>query len=652
MPFMGTNKFGGLNPRLDESMVPATAARKAENVDVTGGNVKSINVASPFEALHNGSTLKDQIPSTEVKHIPKPASKPGVDILKMLDAGDLKLEIWVTAYESHYDPDTDDWVTHQLASFLSGGYAEITSTQAKHTDYGFRISVDVGTDSFTQYPGIRHIVTPVLFSFNFTSAATPGPVSNDHIPEYFSAHNPRCPRVMMPFQDKNGVIIGTFDVFRCDHESAQREYYSWDIVSDAGVTRHVPADNNLTTAEFYVDMHYTYPRRHYYFVNSYFDDADREGPPSDISDLLTVGPGEHPAVTPATSPDYKTRLYRSSQSKGFLAVEGGDDVSTMLEDLDGDGNADEYADYEYKPLGDTIPMYGQEPINSDGTNDFISPTLLHPGQFGVAAKNESANSLPGEVWFSDVYRLHSWPREWMIKFETEIKAIQLVGTTVFVFTKGPSGDDGVVYQVSGNNPQHMSKALVIFTEPLLNELSLCKIGQALYYVSIDGVIGVSSQGPEIITSPYYTRRQWQALSPASYSAKVADDAIFLTHSGSGDNLRIDLDKNTMGAVTTWTDTSGVSGTWTSRTYSYPMPVRFSVTRIYATTYSSAISLTITDEDTGTTYSCSISSSGSVRTPRMTKSRLWSFTINVPDGTEVKHVAIASSTAELNTVYEQ
>lgn len=713
MPFMGTNKFGGLNPRLDESMVPATAARKAENVDVTGGNVKSINVASPFYALHDGNSLDDMIPSGEIAYVPKPANKPVIYREQIISEPCMEIDAWIFTeyYENGWNSDSDVIVSNY-------------EPHVDYTDYGFRYWVTVGSATFNQKPGIRYRVSDVKFQVRFDENK-PGPTMSGTIPSDVSAQSARFPRCMVPYQDQNGIIIGYFDIFRVDHDSAPTEWYSWQIEDSSGASRRIPTEQLYTTAQFYVDMHYTYPRRTRVYVASYVDSDAREGPPSDISDMENIGPGETARIEiPSIDNTYDLRLYRSSQSKGFLALNGGDTISyahtsesiagvdtsddeiwvngfltskfpagikvkianstgndgeytveytstnitdasrsndytyIYMEENIGDGTADGdvtpigYQDDEYGALGETIPMYGQEPINSDGTNNFISPTLLHPGQFGVAAKNESTNSLPGEVWFSDVYRLHAWPEEWKVKFETEIKAIHLVGTTVFVFTKGPSGDDGVVYQLSGNNPKHMSRAQVITTEPLLNELSLCKIGQALYYVSIDGVIGVSSQGPQIITAPYYTRRQWQDLTPSNYEAKVADNAIFLTHSGTGDNLRIDLDEKTMGAVTTWTSTSGVSGTWKSRVYSYPKPVRFSVTRIYATTYSTAISLTITDEDTGTTYSCSIDSSGSVRTPRMTKSRLWSFTITVPDGTEVKHVAIASSTAELNRVYEE
>lgn len=622
MAFIGTDTFSGLMPRFDESEIPLNAARRAENVDLTGRNLKTIHTASPFYALHDGTDLVDQIPSGEVKTIPTPG-KPGVGVRRMLQ--DLGLAINGYAFMSYIDISTGEWV-------VSKETQSATIANVEYTEYGLRIECTLPA-IYVEMSGIkigtRVELTGPLFQFDFTEKDD-GPDSSAKFPETanLSPHNNSYPQCMMPYSDSNGVVFGHFQVMRCDHVPFTTTLYKSDV--DLGKL-YFPENKEKLQATFFVDMNYVVnSRRYYYYVSTYYDSDGREGPPSDISDLCTVRPGEHAKITVSSS-TYDKRLYRSVNGQdGFAAVAGGDDVGSP------------YIDQFHDALGQALPMYGNPPTFDNGN-------LLHPAQFGVAFEGKN-------VWFSDVFRLHAWPDEWKVTFETDVLAVQLIGNSVIVFTAGDTGEDnGKVFMMSGSDPRYMSRMEVITTEPLLNKLSLCKIGQSLFYVSTDGLMQVSNNGPQNITASYYTRRQWQELSPEHYSAETADNSIFLTHNNDGTNLRIDLDEKES-RISTWTDKTSVAGEWESRVYSFPAPVRFTTARVYATSYPSSpdpqIKLTLHNQETGEDIVNTVEDSNSFRTPRMSKSRLWSYSLDVPNGCEIKHAAVASATIELDVVKQQ
>ncbi len=620
MSFMGARTFGGIMPRTDPGELPLEAARVARDVDLTGRNLKAIDFSSPFYALHDGEgNMVDGIPSGEVATVNVP-SAPSVAAERILSSANVTTRLTIKAYRwlSYLNPDTNEWV-------VSPNDAEGTIDNLEFTEYGIRIDFIMPPAVFTQRPGIRYLLNGPLFQFKFTarSLSQAGPDSTQNFPSdgNLSPENAQFPQCMMPFSNSDGLVFAYFQVIRCDHPSAPEEFYDPTISNPSGVARYVPANNSNTMATFYIDMNYaTSGRRHFYYVQADVDGSDREGPPSDISSEVVVKPGEHVKITSALD----KMLYRSVGSReGFAALEGGAKIASTS-----------YYDNFTSPLGQEIPMYGNPPSDPS----FSAGNLLHPAQFGVAFRSN-------EVWMSDVFRLHVWPEEWKVKFKTNVQAIQLVGGSIIVFT----ADN--VYMMTGSDPRYMGKYEIISTAPLLNKLSLCKIGQSLFYVSNDGLMAIAREGAQNLLAAHYTRENWLALDPEHYSAKVANNSIFLTHENDGKNLRIDLNEG-IGRVSEWTAKTAKPGTWKSRLFVFPVPTRFNAVRVLAKTYpegENAIKLTIHNEDAGTNHEITIAGPGSVRPPRLTKARNWSFTVTVPEGGEIEHVAVAGSTAELEII---
>jgi hypothetical protein len=611
MSFMGTRQFGGIMPRVDASELPLVAARRAINVDLTGGNLKTLDFATPFYALNDGTNLLDHIPSGEVASVTA-GTKPTVSTTRMIQT--LGLTIVADFWVSFLNPDTQEWV--------STNFSQAVSFSTQYTEYGLQIYASVPAVWFLQKPGIRYEFVGPLFQFRFTSSNN-GPDSTLRFPvdAAISPENSQFPQCFMPYSRDN-VVFGHFQVVRCDHPSAPEEFYDPDISDPSGVIQTVPANGQPTTATFQVDMNYAIgSRQFFYYCQANVDASDREGPPSDISSVLVVPPGEMARIGVGAPASHKYRLYRSVDgSSGFQVLHEATSTGTTITD-----------DF-HKPLGDPLPVFGNPPTFSKGN-------LLHPGQFGVGFTGK-------EVWLSDTFRLHAWPEEWKVVFDTNIAAIQLIGSSIIVFTAGSTGTNGKVYMLTGSDPRYMGKYEIVTTAPLLNKLSICKIGQALFYVSNDGLMAVGTDGAQNITEKHYSRLQWLALGPAHYKAEVSDNSIFLTHANGGQNLRVDMNEG-IARVSVWTSKQSAAAVWQSRLYSYPVPTRFTCARVGSTIY--PLAMILHDEDAGRDYICEITSGKSARIPRTGKSRHWSFSIELPAGEIVDQVAVASATEELAMV---
>jgi len=612
MSFMGTNRFGGIMPRIDAGELPLAAAQAAKNVDLTGGNLKAINFPDPVYKLHNAGALVDQIPAGEVVTIAKPWT-PTVSTSRMIST--LGLSIYAWRFLSFLNPSTQEWT--------SVSYSEqATIAKTIYNEYGMQLEVTVAPVWFTQLPGVLYKLSPAIFQFRFASANN-GPDSTLRFPSdaAMSAQGAQFPQCFMPYSSSS-VVFGHFQVVRCDHPSAPEEFYDPHIPDIEGVIRNIPEDAGSSTATFEVDMNYVVStRRFFYYVQTYVDNSDREGPPSEVSKVMVVPPGHKGVIFTGSSTTTKHRLYRSVDGQeGFRLL--------------GEGTGASYAhlDTFREALGEELPIFGNPPT-------FAVGNLLHPGQFGVAFTGK-------EVWFSDAFRLHVWPEEWKVVFETNILAVQLISSSVIVFTSGSSGNNGKVFMLTGSDPRYMGKYEIISTAPMLNKLSMCKIGQSLFYVSNDGLMAVGQDGAQNLTAQHFTRKEWLDLTPANYSAEVADNSIFLTHSGTAPNLRIDLSEE-MAKVSVWTARQAVEGLWRSRRFVFPTPTRFTSARVLANLY--PIRLTVHDEDAGNIYECEIRAAKSSRLPRMNKARSWSFTVDVPKAGVIEHVAIANSTADLEMV---
>jgi hypothetical protein len=312
---------------------------------------------------------------------------------------------------------------------------------------------------------------------------------------------------------------------------------------------------------FVIDLNYAEPRQRKYFFVATGVDEGLEGPPSDVSDLVIVNPGELIKLDlVAGVANDSMNLYRSDPGAAdFMLVETGA-TNPWTEDLSGIQNV-------------VLPPYGNynESSGASDVDDFLFGSVIHPAGFAAAFHYKGSKAQQSILWLSDFYRWHAWPEEYTLEFTNPIIAIARSGGSILVFTnvdQAGGSNGGEVFAISGSNPAHMNKIMLSDTAPMLR-----------YH-----------GGVEIVTRNHFTRTEWSNwfgdnLSNVQIKTDVADNSIFIwisateTPGSSAQNLRIDIEENDI-MVSHWTDRDGgESLEWTSKEFEFDRQKIFDCVRV-------------------------------------------------------------------------
>ena len=502
--------FRGMIPKIDPEKLPDNAAQLALNCDLTSGSLKPINVTGPFLALHDNTKLRSEIPENDAARISKPP-KLSANPLDVIDVTEwLKIKIYgFVSYVSSEPGFEGQYVTKAPYYGYSSNYFP--------RDMG--LSVTRRTDDTIE-------VMALLWGFFRFRIFNGGPYFF-RAPRYQFVFKPPARRPLVaPESGENFYpmsVIPASPLFSSEKvpllDSRTNNIFAWmqcvDVVSpvydqDFYVEEYDYIDMNIPpsiamTATFIFKMYYTNPsRRHFFFVQTYTrgtgDDAP-EGPPGEISDKITVLPGQKlflPAIVP---PQSKVRLYRS---------ETGSDDFVLMDEL----KETEYYDIDSRPrpIGDPIPPFGNVP-GTISVADFLVGSVLHPAHFGVAKYGK-------EVWFSDRYRLHAWPKEYVVPLDDKVMALAVTGNTVLALTATKT------YAITGAHPERMSRYIISEDTPLLRDLGITRIGNTVFWPTTNGIAASSGESVKIITSDYITREIWQAFHPEKMVGKSAENSLF------------------------------------------------------------------------------------------------------------------------------
>jgi hypothetical protein len=116
-----------------------------------------------------------------------------------------------------------------------------------------------------------------------------------------------------------------------------------------------------------------------------------------------------------------------------------------------------------------------------------------------------------EIWFSEPYRPHAWPPNYVLTTEFPIVGIGVCGQAIVVCTQSTP------YVITGVNPASMSMIKVNLPEPCLHRGSIVSTDTTVLYVSQNGLIQISQSGAGAnVTEGWITRERWQALTPQQH----------------------------------------------------------------------------------------------------------------------------------------
>lgn len=230
------------------------------------------------------------------------------------------------------------------------------------------------------------------------------------------------------------------------------------------------------------------------YVYTFISAAGEEGPPSEPTCAEGADDDYWTICNLATSPPapwdtealiVKKRIYRTvtGQTGGsFFFV----DEIAMNQEC-----------YKDEVLTDDVALNAQ--LESDSWEpppDGLVGIVRHPNGFLVGFLP------PYDIYFSEPYRPHAWPPQYVLSTEGAISALGVFGASIGVPTNAHP------YVCSGSNPANMSFIKSNVSEPCMNRHSVVSTEAGVVYASANGLVILSPGGVQVMTKQLVTRGEW------------------------------------------------------------------------------------------------------------------------------------------------
>lgn len=392
-----------------------------------------------------------------------------------------------------------------------------------------------------------------------------------------------------------------------------------------------------------------------YYVFTYVSPLGEEGPPSPVSSVLSITTTESGTLsfTADSLTDYnlgsgsKRRIYRTAQgtsSTEFLYVA---DVAIETTSF-----IDNLLDVQ---LGGVFPAAYWYPPPSD-----LQGLMSAPNGFLVGF---SKNAL----YASEIGLPHAWNPNNAVSFPSNVKGITITGDSIIVFT------ETFPYLVTGSAPASLSSIRIDIPQSCTSRFGMVDAGGYAMVSTPDGVFSVSANDMQSMTQDYFTRDQWQALTPTGikaffyegmYIAFFASITYVLdTRGNQGLNIfevsgysfiagYNDYETDTLyllksdGGIYAWESGSGLSATWKSKPLRVNRPINPGAARIFA---SGAVTFSLYADGVLKFGPTAIADSKPFRcSPKDYLAKEFQIVLALSGSTEIDSLRIASSVSELAT----
>lgn len=107
-----------------------------------------------------------------------------------------------------------------------------------------------------------------------------------------------------------------------------------------------------------------------------------------------------------------------------------------------------------------------------------------------------------DIYFSEPYRPHAWPPEYVVSTEFDIVGLGVIGSTLVACTRGAP------YVLHGVNPAAVALAKTDLPEPCVAKRSIISSEAGVLYASPNGLVLVTQSGARMITEDITERNQW------------------------------------------------------------------------------------------------------------------------------------------------
>jgi len=118
-----------------------------------------------------------------------------------------------------------------------------------------------------------------------------------------------------------------------------------------------------------------------------------------------------------------------------------------------------------------------------------------------------------DLYFSEPWRPHAWPEDYVLTADTEIVALGAIGTSLVVMTKGNP------YFVTGTTPESMTMEKLEANYPCINARGAVDLGYSIVYPSHEGLVAVKAGGSiGLISANLFSPDEWRKLNPGTMCA--------------------------------------------------------------------------------------------------------------------------------------
>lgn len=230
------------------------------------------------------------------------------------------------------------------------------------------------------------------------------------------------------------------------------------------------------------------------YVYTYVSDLGEEGPPSPVSDPVSVLDGVSVDISELDLPPTigfnitLMRIYRTSSSE---------------------------AGTEYQLVKEiSISRNATDAVPSDELGEVITTTTWDPPDplmIGLTAMpNGMLVGFKGKnIYFCEPYFPHAWPAEYDQAIDHEIIGLSAFGNTVAVMTKGWP------YLLTGSHPRNVNLRPIKVNQACVSKESIATDGDKVYYASPDGLVEISVNGIRVATENYIEKKDWTAFVPTT-----------------------------------------------------------------------------------------------------------------------------------------
>ena len=410
---------------------------------------------------------------------------------------------------------------------------------------------------------------------------------------------------------------------------------------------------------FVIERNYTDIDRDTYYVVRAVNDIGEEGPPSEISGLVTRKPDEKAVISFEGSDNAEAekivayRLYRASggtNGSDFLFVK-------EIEAVNGGTVHDTLSEEE---LNEVMPKYGSVPKNLEGICGMS-------GGFIAAYKGK-------DIYFSEPYMPYCFPYEYSQSVPFDIVGVAVRSNYLYVMTKGS------LYAFVGDHPETVTPLAMRFDVPCISRKSIAHVNGDIIYAGTTGLVVINNGGPQIFSDKLYTIEQYKNLhfenciASGEYDGKyfaVFENKVMLFDFSDGNLQHTTLDKDAFVLSNyTWDDGSWLEyeqnfashntpygetaitqdftsknlvATWRSKDFVFERPMAFTCARVRSADPDKTVNIKLFAENKEV-FSGFVQHNKAFRIPVLRRECKWS--VSVSSDTDITSVELAESMAEL------